>query len=564
MLAKLTVPAVPEVRAVAAMVGAARSDRKEEWESDSGATFHMSHTRAGMSAYKKASPGTNVEIADGNILPVDGFGRIEVDLDQPGHTTKMVKMDDVAHVPGLSPNLLSTVKAVEQWGKPLIYYRNKAVLGFPGEESLVFKFCPRKGLFSATGARRIPRQEVALEANLTENGLVTIASGTALAMKAGASRDVMEVHRILAHPSEDITRKTAEMMGIETTGQWGACETCFQAKAKRHAVPKKTDERARVRGQRFFVDVGGPMKHSSSGGNRYVVIFVDDCTRFKVVKFVKKKSDTTTALLSLIADYITPQKLSITCVRTDNGEFEGEFQRELDRRSITHEYTPPDMPQYNGVAERALGLLRKKAIILMEELNDVINVPRKKLWAQAMLFACDVINKSVTTSTDGGKSPIELWFGKLPTTDHLRPFGAVRYARQRVREHKMAPTGEKCVSMGIPRNFPPGTVSVLLVRTRDIVERQAVQWVDGPKKTGGDGTGSDDRGMKSAGDGTIVERGTPQLNVQELGQEQQLELHEHETLEAFSEHEGETQGALLELEGGNAGGAFGTRARAAP
>ena len=113
MLANLTVPAVPEVRVVAAMVGAARGDRKEEWESDSGATFHMSHTCAGMSAYKKASPGTNVEIADGNILPVDGFGRIEVDLDQPGHTTKMVKMDDVAYVPGLSRNLQSTIKAVE-------------------------------------------------------------------------------------------------------------------------------------------------------------------------------------------------------------------------------------------------------------------------------------------------------------------------------------------------------------------------------------------------------------------------------------------------------------------
>ena len=313
MLAKLTVPVVPEVREVTAMVWAARSVRKEEWESDSGATFHMSHTRAGMSAYKKASPGTNVEIADGNILPVDGFGRIELDLDQPGRTTKMVKMDDVAYVPGLSRNLRSTVKAVEQWGKPLICYRNKAVLGFPGEESLVFKFCPRRRLFSATGARRIPRQEVTPE---EANGLVKIASGTALGMRAGASRDVMEVHRMLAHPSEDITRKTAEMMGIETTGQWGACETCFQAKAKRHAVPKKTDERASV-------------------------------------------------------------------------------------------------------------------------------------------------------------------------------------------------------------------------RTRKIVERQAVQWVDGPKKTGGDDTGSDDRGMKSAGDGTIVERGTPQLNVQELGQEQQLTLHEHETQEAF-------------------------------
>ena len=155
------------------------------------------------------------------IGEVDGFGRIEVDLDQPGRTTKMVKMDDVAYVPGLSRNLLSTVKAVEQWGEPLICYRNKAVLEFPGEESLVFKFCPRRGLFSATGARRIPRQEVALGANLTENGLVKIASGAALGMRAGASLDVMEVYRMLAHPSEDITRKTAVMMGIETTGQWG-------------------------------------------------------------------------------------------------------------------------------------------------------------------------------------------------------------------------------------------------------------------------------------------------------------------------------------------------------
>ena len=75
-----------------------------------------------------------------------------------------------------------------------------------------------------------------------------------------------------------------------------------------------------------------------------------------------------------------------------------------------------------------------------------------------------------------------------------------------------------------------------------------MQWVDGYKNTGGDGTGSDDRGMKSAGGGTIVERGTPQFNVQGLGQEQQLTLHEHETQEAFSELEEETQEALSELE----------------
>ena len=67
-----------------------------------------------MTAYKKASAGTTVEVADGTTLPVDGFETIEVDLDQPGTTTKPVKLVAVTYVPGLSRALLSTRKAVEQ------------------------------------------------------------------------------------------------------------------------------------------------------------------------------------------------------------------------------------------------------------------------------------------------------------------------------------------------------------------------------------------------------------------------------------------------------------------
>ena len=100
---------------------------KKEWASDSSALFHMFHTSAGIAAYKKASPGTTAKVADGNILPVDGFGRIKVDRYQPGNTAKLVRMGAVAYVPGRSRNLLSTLKAVEQLGKPLIYYRTRAV-----------------------------------------------------------------------------------------------------------------------------------------------------------------------------------------------------------------------------------------------------------------------------------------------------------------------------------------------------------------------------------------------------------------------------------------------------
>lgn len=83
---------------------------------------------------------------------------------------------------------------------------------------------------------------------------------------------------------------------------------------------------------------------------------MDGLTRLKVMKFAER--DTTAALLSIIADYITPQRLSINRVRTDNGgDFEGDSQSVLDRRNITHECIPPD----------TLGLSREKAIAAPQE-----------------------------------------------------------------------------------------------------------------------------------------------------------------------------------------------------
>ena len=107
-----------------------------------------------------------------------------------------MKIVSVAHVPGFSRNLFSTRKAVGQSGKPLVYYKTKAVLGFPGEESLFFNFCPHKGLFSTTGVRQTSSQGAAL-------GLVL---------------------------------KTAEAMRIEATDQWGPC-TDERRSLRRGAAP---------------------------------------------------------------------------------------------------------------------------------------------------------------------------------------------------------------------------------------------------------------------------------------------------------------------------------------
>ena len=132
----------------------------------------------------------------------------------------------MAYVPGLSRNLLSTFKAVRQGKKAFIYCRTKAFLGLLGEKSLVFKFCPRKGLFSAIGVGQIPIQVVALGASIAETWSARAGAWATLPVAAKA-RNIMEVHRMLVHPSEGITWKTAEAMRIATTGQWGSCEACL-------------------------------------------------------------------------------------------------------------------------------------------------------------------------------------------------------------------------------------------------------------------------------------------------------------------------------------------------
>ena len=132
-------------------------------------------------------------------------------------------------------------------GKTTYVLQKEGFFRVPGGGVADFQFLPRKELFLATSARQIPSQVVAQGVSIAEAGSARTCAGEALPVAAKA-HNIMEVHRMLAHPSEDITRKMAEAMRITTVGQWGSCQACLQVKTKRHAVPKMTDERVSVKG----------------------------------------------------------------------------------------------------------------------------------------------------------------------------------------------------------------------------------------------------------------------------------------------------------------------------
>ena len=112
-------------------------------------------------------------------------------------------------------------------------------MGFPGEELLVFYFCPRKGLFSAAGVRETPSQGAVLALAEKMAETMRIETKDQWETCAGARRT----------PSQEaalaLAAKTAEASRIETTSLWGPCKARLQAKAKRQAAqwidgPSKT------------------------------------------------------------------------------------------------------------------------------------------------------------------------------------------------------------------------------------------------------------------------------------------------------------------------------------
>ena len=96
-------------------------------------------------------------------------------------------------------NLFSTRRASERSGEPFIIYTNKAQLSLGNNTICTFRL-GESSLFKVMGRR----------CGNTGN--------IALSLWALLSRGIMEMHRLLRHPSEQTTRDMAKQLGVELSG----------------------------------------------------------------------------------------------------------------------------------------------------------------------------------------------------------------------------------------------------------------------------------------------------------------------------------------------------------
>ena len=106
----------------------------ELWNTDSDSTEHMTPDATALIEYETAAPGDVVEIPDTTLLSVQGCDVLELKLQQPRGITAAT-LQNVAYVPALGRNVLSTRRASERSGESFINYPNKAQLG-PGKSNI--------------------------------------------------------------------------------------------------------------------------------------------------------------------------------------------------------------------------------------------------------------------------------------------------------------------------------------------------------------------------------------------------------------------------------------------
>ena len=138
---------------------------------------------------------------------------------------------------------------------------------------------------------------------------------------------------------------------------------------------------------------------------------------------MSKKSQVLDKFKEYVAENGTPRTL-----RTDNGaEYTSNKFKEFCRDSkIKQEFTVPETPQQNGVAERF-----NRTIVEMRRCLLIQAKLSKKYWVRALDTATHIRNLTVSANSNEGKSPFELFTGKTAGRNHLRVFGCTAYVKKR-------------------------------------------------------------------------------------------------------------------------------------
>ncbi|GJV18558.1 retrovirus-related pol polyprotein from transposon TNT 1-94 [Tanacetum coccineum] len=173
----------------------------------------------------------------------------------------------------------------------------------------------------------------------------------------------------------------------------------------------------------LHMDLCGPMRVASVNGKKYILVIVNDYSRFTWVKCLRSKDEAPDFIIKFLKMIQVRLKVPIRQIITNNGtEFVNQTLREYyEKVGISYETSVARSPQQNGVVER-----RNRTLIKAARTMLIYAKAPLFLWAEAVATACYTQNRSIVR-LHHSKTPYDILHDKLPDLSFFYVFGALYY-----------------------------------------------------------------------------------------------------------------------------------------
>ncbi|GJW99781.1 retrovirus-related pol polyprotein from transposon TNT 1-94 [Tanacetum coccineum] len=170
------------------------------------------------------------------------------------------------------------------------------------------------------------------------------------------------------------------------------CSSYKLGKAKRKSFKTKTTPSSKIRLQILHMDLCGLMRVESFNGKKYVLVIVDDYSRYTWTHFLRSKGETLEVLIDFLKLVQRGLYAQVRIVRTDKGTkfLNKTLHAYFTQEGIEHQTSTTRTPEQNGIVER-------QNHTLVEAARTMLNAAKVPLffWAKAIATKCFTHNRSL-------------------------------------------------------------------------------------------------------------------------------------------------------------------------
>jgi hypothetical protein len=337
-------------------------DLKNIWLIDSGCSRHMTGDKGWFSSLVLAVTKRYITFGD------NGRGRVLTEVEIM--VSDKITLRCVALVQSLGYNLLSMSQLLDEGFEVLFRPGGSRILDSRGD--LVCMVVPEDQVFRVDFSQ---------------------SSCVERCFLAGSSSELWKWHRKLGHLSFDLLSHLSKLNLVRGLPRLMfekelVCVPCRHAKMVAASYPPLTDVMTKRPCELLHVDLVCPAHVRSVGGKWYVLVVVDDYSRYAWVFFLEEKGETFGFVRDLFLTLRNErQGDAIRAIRIDNGsEFRNScFATFCHDLGLEHQFSSPNTPPRNGVVGRKNRTLCEMARTMLDEHRT----PRR-FWAEAVNTTCYV------------------------------------------------------------------------------------------------------------------------------------------------------------------------------